>query len=75
MGLVVTEITLLGRQGLDINDPEQKYELRTLPGSYSGLQLVSMMYVGMKRLQPAADTGFDLSKEYQAALSLHEGGS
>jgi Flp pilus assembly protein TadD len=72
MGQVVTEITLLGRRGLDVNDPEQKYELRSLPGSYSGLQLVSLMYVGWKRLQPEEDVGFDLSKEYEAALSLHD---
>lgn len=71
MGQVVTEIALLGSSGLDVNDPERKYQLRNLEGRFSGLQLVSLMYVGMKRLQPAADVGFDLSREYDMARALH----
>jgi Flp pilus assembly protein TadD len=67
---VTFEIAILGMQGLDVNDPTQKYSLRSLPGRFSGLHLVSIMYVGMKLIDPTADTGFDLSKEYQQAQGL-----
>lgn len=70
MQAVVYEIALLGRGGLDINDPEQKYTLKSLPGQFSGLHLVSLMYTGLKQIDPSLDGGIDLSKEYQAALNL-----
>ncbi len=71
---VTFEIALLGRNGLDINDPAQKYTLKSLPGMFSGLQLVSYMYVGMRQLAPDKDPGIDLSKEYESALQLHKRG-
>jgi len=72
MQTIVFEIALLGRAGLDVNEPAKKYALKSLPGRpFSGLQLVSMMYVGFKRIDPSADVGFDLSKEYEQALALH----
>ena len=40
---IVYEISMLGRSGLDINDPSKKYSLRSLPGTFSGLQLVALM--------------------------------
>jgi hypothetical protein len=67
---ITFEIALLGRSGLDINDPTPKYSLSGLSGKYSGLQLVSYMYVGFKQIDPCTDTGIDLSKEYEAAKSL-----
>ena len=30
-----------------INDPEQKYTLKSLPGNFSGLQLLAIMYAGL----------------------------
>lgn len=69
---VVFEIALLGQSGLDINDPAKKYSLRSLPGSFSGLHLVSLMYAGMKLIDPTADAGIDLSDEYAQALSLKD---
>jgi tetratricopeptide (TPR) repeat protein len=70
---IVFEIALLGRGGLDVNDPTRKYTLNSLPGrSLTGLQLVSMMYVGFKGIDPSADVGFDLSTEYEQALALHK---
>ena len=71
---IVFEIAMLGRGGLDINNPEKRYSLRSMPGDFSGLQLVSLMYVGMKLFDPKADFGIDLSKEYDAALRLFEKG-
>jgi tetratricopeptide (TPR) repeat protein len=66
------EIAILGQSGLDTNDSKQKYTLRSLPGNFSGLHLVSLMYVAFKIIAPDHDVGFDLSKEYQAALALHQ---
>jgi tetratricopeptide (TPR) repeat protein len=64
------EVALLGRSGLDVNDPEKKYTLRSLPGRFSGLQLVAIMYCGFKQIDPSADVGFDLSQEYEAAKAM-----
>ena len=63
---------MLGRSGLDINSPDRKYTLRTLPGEFSGLQLVAYMYVGYKQLDPNVDAGIDFSKEYSTALELFD---
>ena len=69
---VTFEIAMLGRNGLDINDPTQKYTLKSMPGKFSGLQLVSYMYVGMRQLAPEMNPGIDLSKEYAAAMQMRE---
>lgn len=67
---VTLEIALLGRQGLDTNDSSPKYSLNSLPGNFTGLQLVSIMYVGFQHIAPGRDVGFDLSKEYETARQL-----
>jgi tetratricopeptide (TPR) repeat protein len=64
------EIGLLGRQGFEINDPTKKYTLRTLPGEFTALQLVSMMYAGFKQFEPSLDLGMDFSVEYDLALEM-----
>jgi tetratricopeptide (TPR) repeat protein len=64
------EIALKGQNGLDINDPEQKYTLKSLPGKFSGMHLVSMMYAGFKAIDPTMDAGIDLSAEYEAAKAI-----
>jgi len=64
------EIAMLGRNGLDIHNPDSRYQLKALPGTFSAMQLVSMMYAGFKSIDPAADIGIDLSKEYEMALKL-----
>jgi tetratricopeptide (TPR) repeat protein len=64
---ITFEIAIKGQNGLDINDPEQKYTLKTLPGHYSGIHLVSIMYAGFKAVDPTADAGIDLSAEYEVA--------
>jgi tetratricopeptide (TPR) repeat protein len=66
------EVAMLGMKGIDVNDPTPKYHLKTLPGSFSGLHLLCLEYVSFKQFAPEMDIGFDLSKEYRAALSLHE---
>jgi tetratricopeptide (TPR) repeat protein len=67
---ITLEIALKGQSGLDINDSEQKYTLKSLPGKFSGMHLVSIMYAGLKALDPNADAGVDLSEEYKAALAI-----
>ena len=69
---IVMEVAFLGQKGLDANDPAPKYQLKSIPGKqFTGLQLISMMYVGLKRMKPEADMGFDLANEYAAALQMH----
>lgn len=70
---ITLEVTLKGQDGLDINDPAQKYTLTTLPGKFSGMHLVSIMYAGLKALDPNMDAGIDLSAEYEAAKAMQRG--
>ena len=67
---IAFEIALLDRSGLDVNDSEQKYMLRTLPGRFSGLHLVSVMYVAFKTLDPQLDGEFAFSAEYEMAKGM-----
>jgi len=71
-GTITFEIAMLGRNGLDINNPSQKYTLKSLPGQFSGLHLVSIMYAGMKIHAPNQDAGIDLSREYAEAKKLFD---
>jgi Flp pilus assembly protein TadD len=72
---VAMEIAILGTRGLDVNDSAQKYQLRSLPGEYSGLHLLCIEYVGFKLTKPELDIGFDLSTEYTMAKDLFPPGS
>lgn len=67
---IAFEIGLLGAQGLSVDDPHKTYELKSMPGKHTGLKLVSFMYVGFKQVAPKEDIGFDLRREYEAALGL-----
>jgi tetratricopeptide (TPR) repeat protein len=66
------EIAMLGTKGLSVNNPDSKYTLKSMAGTFSGLQLVSYMYVGFKQIAPQMDVGFDLKNEYEAAKSMME---
>ena len=61
---------MIDRSGLDINDPEHKYALKTLPCKFSRLHLLVIMYTAFRQIDPRMDTGADLSAEYQAALEM-----
>ena len=67
------EIAILGMKGLDINDPAQKYTLKSLPGTFSGLHLVSVMYTAFQKTAPGTDVGIDFSREYVQAAAMFEG--
>lgn len=70
---VAFEIAALGTKGINPGDSSKKYQLRSLSGEFTGLQLLSYMYVTWKKVAPAMDIGVDLSNEYQEALSLFQG--
>lgn len=66
------EIAILGMSGINPNDPDKTYRLKSLPGDFTGLHLLCIMYVAFKIIAPDHDTGFDVSREYRAALAMHE---
>lgn len=69
---IALEIALKGQDGLDINDPDAKYELKTLPGKFSGLHLVSILYTAVKQVDPKADAGVDFDAEYKVASAMKD---
>ena len=64
------EIAILGTRGIDVNNPDSRYTLKSLPGEFSGLHLLSLQYVAFKQIAPEQNIGFNLSAEYEAALKL-----
>jgi hypothetical protein len=70
---IAFEVAILGTKGLDINDPTKRYELKSLPGTFSGLHLLAIMYTAFGQMDPSLDSGIDFSKEYQAAMALRGG--
>jgi Flp pilus assembly protein TadD len=66
------EIALLGQKGLATNDPAQQYRLKSMPGQFSGLHLVCLMYVAFRQVAPDHDIRFDLAKEFEMAKELHK---
>jgi tetratricopeptide (TPR) repeat protein len=67
---IAFEVAMKGQEGLDINDSTQRYTLTTLPGNFSALNLVAIMYAGFKVLDPALDAGIDFKAEYDAAQAM-----
>ena len=70
VGRIVLEIATLGQDGLKINEPSVRYTLKSKPGDYSGLHLLSLMHVGVKLFDPDADSGSGLDREYAVALAM-----
>ncbi len=71
VGKMTLEIATLGESGLEINDPRQRYQIKSAPGEeFTGLQLISMMHAGVRQFQKGADTGADFDAEYAMALSM-----
>lgn len=67
---IVMEIAKLGAEGLDINNPDIRHPIPSLPGDYTALQLVSFMYTGMQQVDPSVFPGIDFSREYEMALAM-----
>ncbi|MBX7245322.1 MAG: hypothetical protein K1X53_07470 [Candidatus Sumerlaeaceae bacterium] len=69
---VASEISIIGMNGITFTDPDKRFTLRTLPGEeFTGLQLLAMMFVGWKQVEPTLNTGLDFEQAFQAALLLH----
>jgi hypothetical protein len=73
MQQIAFEVAAKGQGGLNTNDAAPKYQLKSLPGNFSGLHLAWLMYVAFQSIGPDTEIGFDLSKEYAAAEVLHHG--
>ena len=69
---ITFEIAMVGTKGFEVNDPTPKYQLRSLPGKFTGLHLVSIMYVGFKKIAPELAQPFDLAREYATAKAVFE---
>lgn len=70
---ITFEIATIGINGIDYASTEQQYSLRSIPDEkFSGLQLLCLMYVGFKTIDPAADTSIDLQAPYDMALKLYQ---
>lgn len=69
---VAFEIAVLGQRGYDTNNPQKQYEVKSLPGRYSGLHMVCLMYVAFQMISPEHSVGFDLSREFEAAKSMRK---
>jgi tetratricopeptide (TPR) repeat protein len=70
------EIGMLGRSGIDTDNPDKKYSLNAIPGkTFSGRHLLAYMYTAFKEFEPDMDTGIDFEEEYEQANELYEKGS
>src|SRR5699024_436475 len=69
------EIGMLGRSGIDTDDPAKKYSLKAIPGKkFSGRHLLAYMYTAFKEFKPEVDTGIDFEEEYKQAKELFNDG-
>lgn len=70
---VALEIAQLSQVGLDYSSSEAKYTFTACPGeTFTGLQLMCLMYAGFQRFAPQQDTALDLHEPYLAARKMHE---
>lgn len=67
---VAMETATLGQSGLDVNNPNKTYGLRTLPGNYTGLNVTCILHTAIQITAPGNDSGFDIQAEYEEALKL-----
>jgi tetratricopeptide (TPR) repeat protein len=71
---VTFEIGRLGQSGIDYGDAEPKYRLDALPNeTFTGLELMCLLFAGLKRLYPETETGMDLNEPFLTALELFHG--
>jgi len=69
------EIGMLGRSGIDTDNSEKKYSLKSIPEKkFSGLHLLAYMYTAFKEFEPDLNTGIDFDEEYKQAKELYKKG-
>jgi len=64
------ELAMAGRNGFAVHDPNSRYRVKGLEGEFSGLAMVSFLYVAMQQISPGTNVGFDLAKEYEMAKKM-----
>jgi len=70
---VISEISLLGMNGIDHTNPGKTYTIKAYPGeTFSGLHLLCLMYVGFKLYDPSINCGLDFAESYEMALQAHK---
>ncbi|MDO9066978.1 MAG: hypothetical protein Q7W05_00795 [Deltaproteobacteria bacterium] len=64
----ISEISILGMNGIDHTSPGKTFTLKSYPGeTFSGLHLLCLMYVGFKLYDPKVDCGLDFAEAYELA--------
>jgi len=72
LGPIVLEIGTLVQGGLNLDTPDTRYTLYSLPEqAFTGAQLLAYLYAGAQRLTIAADFGIDLRREYAEVMRTH----
>ncbi|PWQ97866.1 tetratricopeptide repeat protein [Leucothrix pacifica] len=69
---VALEVAQLGQNGLNINDPEVTYTIKSFPGDFTGLALVCLLHVAVQKVSPGSNSGFDVQEKYEIAKGLFE---
>jgi hypothetical protein len=64
------KISMLGQSGLDNNNPNPQYNLRSFPGRFSGIHLCAIMYAAFKHFAPHQAVGIDFSMEWGIAMGM-----
>ena len=68
---LVLEIGLLGQKGFDLDGTATLHRLKGLPGEFTGMHCISLMYAGLKHLNMDVGLPLDLSAEYAAAKDFY----
>lgn len=67
------EIGMRGAEGINYTSGEQTHTISIFPGeTFSGLQLLCLMYVAFQRIDPNVDIGVDFKEAYEMALKMHD---
>jgi len=70
----ITEISILGMNGIDHTIDGKTYTLKSYPDEiFSGLHLLCLMYVGFQLYDSKIDCGLDFSKAYKLAQESRKG--
>jgi tetratricopeptide (TPR) repeat protein len=71
--MTASEIGFMGMQGIDYVTAGKTYTLNSSPAEqFTGIQLLCMMYVGFKMVDPTLNTELNFDKEYNLALDAYK---
>ncbi len=70
---VISEISILGMNGIDHTTTGKTYTLKAYPNeAFSGIHLLCLMYVGFKIYDSSVNCGLDFAAAYEMALAAHK---